>query len=370
MKRLSILGTRGIPAKHGGFETFAEHLALHLVSRGWDVTVYCQDEDVEHQTEELWRGVRLVKVPSYSSGAWGTVIFDWISSQHAASRGGTILTLGYNTAAFCLFYRFRGVTNLINMDGLEWQRDKWSKMQRAWLYLNERLGCLLGNHLIADHPEIEAHLLTRVPSDKITMIPYGAHPVNQAEISLIKPFGLNAGGYALVIARPEPENSLLEIVQSFSRKRRGYPLVVLGAYQPDKNSYHQEVIAAASDEVKFIGAIYDHPVVEALRFHARAYIHGHTVGGTNPSLVESLATGTPILAHDNRFNRWVAGDAAYYFRDELECETRFDQLLDNAEELERLGHASRHRGLELFTWELVLTQYEALLERFSDASTT
>lgn len=154
-KRLSILGTRGVPAAHGGFETFAERLSLFLVERGWDVTVYCQEDGEPSIVEDTWHGVRRVRVSVSQSGAKGTVVFDWIATKHAARNGGLCLTLGYNTAVFCTLLRLKGTPNIINMDGIEWRRPKWGRAEQAWLYLNEWAGCWLGNHLIADNPGIK-----------------------------------------------------------------------------------------------------------------------------------------------------------------------------------------------------------------------
>lgn len=358
---IRILGTRGVPAAHGGFETFAEHLALYLVQRGWHVTVYCQQDGTGAVHEDTWEGVRRVHIPVLHAGARGTIDFDWKSTRHAAREKGLVLTLGYNTAAFCAVYRLAGVSNLINMDGLEWRRQKWSTLERAWLYANERMGCWLGNHLIADHPEIKAHLATRVRESKITMIPYGADRIDTAGTDVLADYGLTPGGYAMVIARPEPENSILEIVAAFSRKPRGQKLVVLGRYSPHLASYHKQILDAASEEVVLPGAIYDKATVSALRFHSSLYVHGHQVGGTNPSLVEALGAGNPVLAHDNPFNRWVAGPGAAYFRDEAECADRFDALFADAAGLDLMRQQSRERHAALFTWEKVLADYEALL---------
>ena len=133
---------------------------------------------------------------------------------------------------------------------------------------------------------------------------------------MLAPLGLTPGQYVTLIARPEPENSVLEIVAAFSAKRpRGLKLVVLGAYHPEALPYHAQVMAAASPEVVFAGALYDHALVNALRLHGLLYLHGHQVGGTNPSLIEAMGAGNPVLAHDNRFNRWVARDGAWYFQD-------------------------------------------------------
>ncbi|NUQ49021.1 MAG: DUF1972 domain-containing protein [Phycisphaerae bacterium] len=362
--RLSILGTRGVPACHGGFESFAERLALFLVERGWKVSVYCQEHGGGAIHDSDWRGVRRIHVPVTGEGAAATVIFDWKTARHAAAQDGLFLTLGYNTALFNLWQRVRGQINLINMDGIEWRRDKWGPIARAWFWLNERAGCQIGNHLIADHPGIAAHLATRTRTDRITMIPYGADAISQADSAPLAAYGLEPGRFSVIIARPEPENSFLEMVRAFSGRRRGHTLVVLGRFTAHTRPYHREVMAAASAEVIFPGAIYEAPIVQALRFHSRLYLHGHRVGGTNPSLVEALGAQCAVVAHDNPFNRWVAGPGAAYFGDEAGCARVLDTLLDNDEALARMRRASYARFRERFTWPLVLGDYEALLSRW------
>ncbi len=359
-KNLSILGCRGIPGNHGGFETFAQRLSIALVDRGWTVTVYCEDYEHSNTFEEIWNGVRLVHIPVPHASAKSTILFDWKSTLHAAKENTLVLTLGYNTAIFSLLYRLKGIPNLINMDGLEWKRQKWNLAQRSWLYLNERLGCWFADHLIADHPVIADHLATRVSRQKITMIPYGADPIKRVEASLIEPYGLSPDQYAIIIARPEPENNILEIVSAFSTRRRGLKLVVLGNYHPNQIDYHQAVLDAASDEVVFTGGIYDQPVVEALRTYAQVYIHGHAVGGTNPSLVEAMAASSPILAHDNHFTRWVAGDKARFFTDIDSCSAQFDELLNNESKLAEMGEYSLQQFKETFSANQELLAYEDL----------
>ena len=132
-KTLRILGTRGIPAQHGGFETFAQHLALYLSDHDWEVIVYCQDEGSGAAYENTWSNVSLIHIPVKSKGAFGTIEFDWKSTLHASKGKDLILTLGYNTAIFCFLYRLKGIINIINMDGIEWKRDKWSFIERTWL---------------------------------------------------------------------------------------------------------------------------------------------------------------------------------------------------------------------------------------------
>lgn len=369
--KVAILGTRGVPAQHGGFETFAEYLALYLVERNWDVTVYCQVDDQDCVvSEDTWRGVTRVMIPVSKEGALGTMQFDWRSIRHviASEQHKLVLTLGYNTATFCLPYRTKGIVNIINMDGLEWKRDKWKPHERAWLWLNERCGCLIGNHLVADHPEIANHLATRVGRHKITTIPYGAPFVTEAQLTHLDTYGVNPNKFAVVIARAEPENSVLEIVRAFSSKRREEKLVVLGKYDIVNNDFHREVVQSASADVLFVGAIYDKSIVEALRFYASFYVHGHRVGGTNPSLVEALGVGSAVLAHDNHFNRWVAGDGAVYFSSETECAAQIEKLFSDTRLLDSLKESSRKRFQEAFTWGKVLGEYESLLEKALDSN--
>lgn len=362
-KVLRILGTRGVPASHGGFETFAEYLAIYLHQRGWRVIVYCQLDGNGPITEDVWQGIERVNIPVAQSGAKGTVVFDWIATRHAAHYSDLCLTLGYNTAVFCALLRLKKIPNVINMDGIEWKRKKWGIIAKTWFYLNELAGLWLGNHLVADHPGIKQHLQRAVRENKITMIPYGADLVANVSAEPLASYGLTSGRYGILIARPEPENSILEVVQAFSLQKRGMPLVVLGNYGSD-HAYQVSVKAAASSEVMFIGAIYDKKIVQALRAHARFYVHGHQVGGTNPSLVEALGAGNPVLAHDNPFNHWVAGDAAVYFSTTESCAGCLQQLLDEDTLIAQLQYNAQRQHMQRFTWDKILQQYEQLLQRW------
>jgi glycosyltransferase involved in cell wall biosynthesis len=364
-KVIRILGTRGVPAAHGGFETFAEKLALHLVAQGWRVVVYCQDDGSGPVINDVWQGVERVRIQVDTAGPKGTMWFDWLATLHAARHTDLCLTLGYNTAFFCALLRGRGVPNLINMDGIEWSRAKWGPLAKTWFWLNERAGCWLGNHLVADHPQIAVHLGTRVRAEKITTIPYGGDVVTHAPTAPVQALGLQPGNFLTVIARPEPENSLLEVVTGFSARPRGRQLVVMGNYE-DGNDYHRAVRAAAGAEVRFVGAIYDKAVVQALRFHSLAYVHGHQVGGTNPSLVEALGAGNAIIAHDNRFNRWVSAEGAVYFSGAEGFSARMDELLADAghAKLEELRRQGQQQFRAHFTWPAILQQYEDLLLQY------
>lgn len=361
-KTIAIMGIRGIPAQHGGFETFAERLAPYLLAAGWNVTVYCQEDDKAPVRESTWNGIRRVHIGVGADTAINTMRFDWACISHAiADRPSIVLTLGYNTAAFSLRLRAAGIPNVMNMDGIEWSRRKWGRAARAWLYLNDWAGSLGATHLVADHPEIARHLHSRVSARKVTTIPYGATRTPDGDAALLKPYALTSGRFATVIARPEPENSILEIVEAFSARKRGFELAVLGKFSPERNAYHARVMAAASAEVRFLGAIYDQAVVQTLRKHSLLYVHGHRVGGTNPSLLEAMGAGNAVLAHDNRFNRWVAADGAAYFSDAASCGAAFDQLLEDRDALARMRRISIERALSTFAWVDVLHAYASLL---------
>lgn len=361
-RRLAILGTRGIPADHGGFEVFAEHLSQYLTERDWRVSVYCQAGPSESYRESDWRGVTRIHIPA-AEGSVGSVLFDLRSVLHAARRGGLIYTLGYNTALFNLVFRAAGVVNLINMDGFEWKRSKWSPPIRAWLRLNERAACIAGHRLVADNPAVAEYLeRIGVSADRISMAPYGARAVDDADAGLISRFGVRPGAYALVVARPEPENSILEIVKAYRASACEDPLLVLGAFEPADNAYHREVIAESAPHIHFPGAVFDGPTIDALRRHCWLYLHGHQVGGTNPSLVEALGAGSPVLAHGNAFNRWVAGEAAAYFDSIETCAAEIGRLSRDPERRAAMSLAARERHRGVFQLPDVLSRHQAILE--------
>lgn len=366
--RILLLGTRGIPARHGGFETFVERLAPYLVRRGWDVTVYCQEEGARATWESNYRGVRLIHISVKGSSIQSTIFFDLITMCDALRRDGLMFSFGYPTGLFALLPRLFRRRHIINMDGIEWKRTQFGKCGRVALYINERFAAMFGSRLVADHPCIEDHLATRVSRRKITTIAYGAEEIFDADLIPLTHYGVEPARYALIVARPEPDNSILELVRAFSRQKRNRRLVVLGHFE-STNRYHVAVKSAASDEVIFPGAIYDKVRLQALRKHARFYAHGHRVGGTNPSLVEALGAASAILAHDNKFNRWVANRSAVYFVTEDDAEREIERLFSDDELVSDLQAHAKTQFESTFTWESILDQYyevltaEARLER-------
>lgn len=359
---LLILGTRGIPAAHGGFETFAERLALHLASRGWRVGVYCQAE-VERVRDRVstrtWNGITLITVEVALRGPAATLAFDAFCVKDAATRGGVCLVLGYNGAAFLPYLRARGGRILTNMDGIEWRRPKWPLPVRAFFYGSEWIAAWSSQRLVADHPAIADHLARRRPRRAIATIPYGGDPP-PADLRP-PPLGLEPGRYLVSIARIEPDNNILTLVEAFSRKPRGMRLVVLGTLKVG-NAYHRAVEDAAGLEVLMPGAIYEPEMVQSLRVHARAYLHGHTVGGTNPSLVEALWAGNAVIAHDNPFNRGTAGEGQFYFTEGDSCAAAIERVLTDDGAVAAARAAARAQA-ERFRWDDVLAAYEDELRR-------
>lgn len=363
-RTVRILGTHGIPAAYGGFETAAENIAYYLRDKGWRVIVYCQVGGSGTLVEDVFNGVERVIIPVNLPGWRGTSRFDWLPIAHACQFRDICLTFGYNTGMYNFRQRLLSIPNVINMDGIEWSRKRWGFVKQTILYVNERFAALYGNVLIADHPEIETYLWTRAPKRKVSMIAYGADPVKEMPAESIKALGLEPGGYMTLIARSIPENSILELVTGYSARRRHHKLVVLGKYDPQVDPFHRAVLDAASDEVVFAGPIYDKHAVQALRYHASAYLHGHTVGGTNPSLVEAMAAGNAVIAHNNRYNRWVAGEGGVYFDDAESVDRLVGELLANENRRKTLSQASLERFKERFTWEYIAGEYEKILLRY------
>ena len=320
----------------------------------------CQEEVPVVQQRiktENWRGIERITVQVAAAGPRATLEFDWVCTQDAITRNGVCVVLGYNSAVFLPYLRLRGRKILTNMDGIEWKRPKWSKPIRAWFWLNEWIAAWSSHKLVADHPAIADHLATRRKKSATAVIPYGGEPVESASETPVRSLGLTPGRYLISIARIEPDNNIHTLVTAFSRRCRGAKLIVLGDLRDDE-AYHRKVRRAANEQVLFPGAIYDRDITRALRFHARAYLHGHTVGGTNPSLVEALWAGNAVVADDNSFNRWTAGDAAIFFSDAATCDEQITRILTDDALVARCSQAARERARSAFRWNDILLAYE------------
>jgi glycosyltransferase involved in cell wall biosynthesis len=357
--KLAILGTRGIPAQYGGFETFAEELAVRLVQHGVEVTVFCeqQAQPINHVLE--YKGVKLCYVPVFRLGPLSTILFDLLCLWRARNSFNVVYMLGYGASLFCFLPRLWGHKVWINMDGVEWARSKWSWPAKLWLKMMEAVAMWTPSRIIADADGILKHLQQRYshlpPS---TFIPYGAKIIDlPPPESILEEWGLNTKSYLLVVCRLEPENHLLEILEGYRASEVNLPLIILGNYLA-VNSYVKLLIGYSHPNIRFIGTIYNYDKLIALRYHSYAYLHGHSVGGTNPSLLEAMGCGNGIIAHDNQFNREVAGASALYFKDAASLSA----ILKNLRNMAANGKAAQQIIRERYTWNKIVTAYLELLE--------
>lgn len=363
MLSLAILGTRGIPAKYGGFETFAEQLAIRLVKRGFHVTVYAEAE--ESGLPDTWiQGVRVRYIARPRLGAASVVGFDCRCLADAHGQFDVVYMLGYGAAWACWVSRRMGQRVWLNVDGLEWARNKWGWSARTYLRWMEWVSSWAPSRIIADAQAIADHFRSRFPQAvPCSFIAYGADEVkaNLHSPALLKAWGLVPGQYALMVARPEPENHVLEIIRGYRQSDRVEPLVVVGDVQP-VSKYQELLLAETSDRVKFLGGIYDPAILGCLRVNAACYLHGHSVGGTNPSLLEALACGNLTIAHDNPFNREVARDAAWYFSSLPELVSCLRQVMDMPEPARSIAQIrSRQVIRDHYTWDGIADVYARLL---------
>ena len=312
-KSIAILGSRGIPAGYGGFETFAEELGTRLAAEGVDVTVYCEKSPDGEEMPE-YRGVKLVHLGVPSLGPLTTILFDARCLWRARKGYDVVYMLGYGASLFCFLPRLWGASVWINMDGIEWARSKWSWPAKLWLRAMESVATWVASLLVADAEGIKTHLQTRHRrQDDIAVIAYGAHVVDEMPPSeLLHDCGVRSEEYYLVVCRLEPENHIEEIVDGYRAAGSAFPLIVVGDIDA-ASPFAARLREIRDERVRFVGTIFDQQKLSALRWHCRAYLHGHSVGGTNPSLLEALGCGNRVIAHDNMFNREVAADCAEYF---------------------------------------------------------
>lgn len=357
MAKIAILGTRGIPALYGGFETFAEELSVRLVERGHEVAVYC--EVGEGDQPESFKGVRLEYAPATKLGPLSTILFDIRCLWRARKKFDVVYMLGYGASLFCFLPRLWGTEVWINMDGVEWARSKWGFAAKLWFRLMETAAMWTPDRIIADAEGILAHLRSRhIELPPCSVIPYGAPVVEEApDPAILGEWGLDPGSYDLVVCRLEPENSVQEIIEGHLGAHTDRTLVVVGG-TADPTEYVKGLLRMQGRRVRFIGTVYDKEKLLALRYHAAVYLHGHTVGGTNPSLLEAMGCGSVIIAHDNVFNRETAGPAAFYFRRPADISPLLAAVSSASRaSLEALKDGARQRVRLRYSWDGITDHY-------------
>ena len=358
---IAILGTRGIPNNYGGFEQFAEYLSVGLVDRGHQVTVY--SPHFHPYQEKNFRGVTIQHVysPEHLIGAAANFTYDFQCMQHALKQGfDVLLECGYhsNAPSYYLMKGRKKPVLITNMDGLEWKRSKWNKFTR-WLILQlEKVAVKKSHILVSDNKGIQDYYKRAYNAESVC-IPYGADLIHDFKEETLSAYKLQKEQYYLLIARLEPENNIETILDGYALATSEMPpMLVVGNHETAYGVYLKKKYADYKN-IRFLGAIYDFSQLNDLRCYAKAYFHGHSVGGTNPSLLEAMASNAPIVAHDNIFNQSVLKEDAYYFTTK---ETIRDFLLSPTDKAftQQAIRNNRSKIEHEYTWNAIIDQYEAL----------
>lgn len=356
--RIAILGTRGIPARYGGFETFAEQLAVRLVARGHEVTVYGRAGYVVVALSEYQR-VRIVRLPAPRSKYLETVVHTLFSAIHAlTTRYDVIYVCNSANVPAVLLLRALGRRVVLNVDGLEWQRAKWNGVGKAYYRLCAWLAAKLPVKLVTDARVIQDHYL-RAYGRATDYFPYGTDLDPVEDDGTLGRVGLTPGQYVLYVSRLEPENNAHVVIEAYNRVRTELPLAVVGD-APYADEYIAGLHATRDPRVRFLGAIYGDGY-RVLQSHATAYVQATEVGGTHPALVEAMGFGNAIVANDVPEHRETLGDAGRYYRGAEALAVELQAVLDDpdlASELRRRAHA---RAASVYGWDAIADAYEAWL---------
>jgi glycosyltransferase involved in cell wall biosynthesis len=361
-----MLGARGVPASYGGFETCVEEVGKRLAAAGHEVTVYCRSSHYA-QRPPTYAGMRLVYLPSIRSKSLDTFTHTTLSALHALGCAYDMhfVFIAANSP-FVIPLRLAGRKIALNPDGLEWQRAKWGPLGRAFFKFGERAACLVAHRIIADCPGIRDYYLRTYGVDS-EVIAYGASIQECPRPTILGDFGVESGRYFLQITRFEPENHPLLTIEAFRRLDTDMKLLLVGG-TPYDTAYARKVRAAGGDRVLLPGYIYDQDILRQLWCNCHAYVHGNSVGGTNPALLQSMASGCFTLALDVAFNRDVLGDAGIYFRPDAENLARAMRWsLDHGSELAPYKAAAIGRIRANYDWDDIARKYEELARNLARA---
>lgn len=360
--RIAILGTRGIPASYGGFETFAEHLATRLVARGHDVTVYCRAHYVSPRQME-YHGVRLKVLPTIRHKYFDTVVHTFFSAIHAVSqRFDVALICNAANAPFSPILRLTGTPIAINVDGLEHKRKKWGWLGRRYYRLAEYLSTLLPNEMVTDAQVIQDYYLARhnAPS---TMIAYGSEVERRPDRELVRKWRVEPNRYVLYVSRLEPENNAHLVIEAFKKVRTAYRLLIVGD-APYAEQYIEGLKARARGDKRiiFTGFVFGQDY-RALQQNAYCYVHATEVGGTHPALLEAMGYGNCVLTLATPENLEVVGDAGVTYSDEMDLAEKLQRALRDGSLVHGYRHRAQLRIRNHYDWDHVVDQYEQLFAR-------
>ena len=358
--KIAILGTRGIPNYYGGFEQFAEFFSVYLVEKGHEV--YCYNSHNHKFQEKTFHGVHIIHQndPEYKYGTFGQFIYDYNCIRDSRRRDfDIILQLGYTSNSIWFFLLPKRPIIITNMDGIEWKRSKYSKPIQQFLRFAERLAAISSDYLVSDSLGIKKFLKERYKKES-TYIAYGAHPFNNPDEHIIKEYNIEKDKYNMIMARFEPENNLDMVLEGVAlNKDDNTPILVVGNHETKYGNYLKQKFKNYKN-IRFMGGIYNLEHLNNLRYHSKFYFHGHSVGGTNPSLLEAMASKAFIAAHNNDFNKGVLKDNAVYFSNAKEVEKILKTFKknDNLQLIQNNFEAIKNE----FNWEKINGQYLQLFE--------
>lgn len=362
--KIALIGTRGVPARYGGFETCVEEVGQRLAAAGHAVTVFCRrGGDEAGSPLDSYLGMQLVQLPVVRKRSLETLAHTGLSVLHR-SLAGTDAAVVFNAANAPLLpvVKARQVPVATHVDGLEWRRGKWGPTGQRYYRAAEALAVRWSDALIADAQGI-ADYYTDEFGAETELIAYGAPILRDPGAARVRELGFEPGRYHLVVARFEPENHVLEIIKGYVASAATLPLVVVGS-APYADAYTASLRVAADERVHLLGGLWDNDQVNELYANALTYLHGHSVGGTNPSLLRAAGAGTFTIAHDNVFNREVLSDDAEYFAGPADV-ARLVQYAEAAPELARRRGLALQNDIRRYNWDDVAGRYERLCQRLS-----
>ena len=362
--RLAILGTRGIPANYGGFETFAEELSVRLAARGHDVTVYGRSNNIEYKGE-TYKGVRLVILPTIGTKYLDTVFHTFLSVFHSIpGRFDVILVCNAANAIFCAVPRMTRTPVALNVDGLERKRKKWGLAGRTYYRISEYLSTIIPSVIVTDASVIRDYYAQRYHASSV-MIAYGTRCDRTETAAVLTRLNVSPRNYVLYVSRLEPENNAHLVIDAYASVRTAMPLLIVGD-APYAEEYISKLKSTSDPRVRFTGGIYGAGYRE-LQSHAAFYVHATEVGGTHPALVEAMGAGNCVLVFDTPENREVVGDCGILFKDATDLTRQIQWAMEHPAEIETLRQKAMQRAMERYSWDTITDQYEKL---FSDLKTS
>jgi len=360
--KIAIVGTRGIPNQYGGFEQFADILSQGLAKRGHEVTVYCSANHL--YKEPLYKGVKLIHKfdPENKIGTVGQFVYDLCCMRDTRKHEFDIIyMLGYTSSSVWqkLIYK-KGALVVTNMDGLEWKRSKYSPRVQVFLKYAEQWAVKYSDYLVADSIGIQQYLQKKFLV-KSTYLPYGSFVFNDADLKTLVHFHAKAYQYDMLIARFEPENNIEMILKAFVASSTDRELLLVGDSNHTEFGRRMYKTYKTDKRIRFLGAIYNQNAINNLRQFSNLYFHGHSVGGTNPSLLEAMGSSALICYHDNEFNKAIVGIDGFAFNSDLELSKIINTVIKQDEPLKIANNISKINNI--YSWKKITNDYEHFFEQ-------